>query len=86
AICRNTSYVLAIELLAAAHAIDDQRPLRTTPELQKLHAWIRERVPFAAHDHRMDGEIELIAECVRKGELAGLLPHRVLPRDAVKPC
>lgn len=85
-ICVNTSYVLAIELLAAAHAIDDQRPLRTTPELQKLHAFIRERVPFAAHDHRMDGEIALLAECLRKGELVALLPGRELPRDTVANC
>ncbi|CAN5362704.1 histidine ammonia-lyase [soil metagenome] len=81
-ICRNTSYVLAIELLAAAHAIDDQRPLLTTPELQKLHAFVRERVPFTAQDHRMDGEIALVARALRNGEFSAFLPDRGRPRPA----
>jgi len=84
-ICANTSCVLAIELLAAAHAIDDQRPLRTTPELEKLHGAIRERVPFSAHDHRMDGEIAAVAELVRNGGLIRFLPGRELPRDTLAP-
>jgi histidine ammonia-lyase len=84
-ICRNTSYVLAIELLAAAHAIDDQRPLRTTPELEKLHGAIREHVPFSAHDHRMDGEIAAMAELVRNGGFNEFLPGRGLPRDGLQP-
>jgi len=35
-ICDNTCKVLAIELLASAHAIDHQRPLRTTPLLGRV--------------------------------------------------
>jgi histidine ammonia-lyase len=72
-ICANTATVLGIELLAAAHAIDGMRPLATTPELQRVHALVRERVPYRAHDHRLDRDIAALAALVRDGELSRLI-------------
>ncbi len=69
-ICENTAAILAIELLAAAHAIDALRPLKSTPELEKLHALIRRHVPLERSDHRLDGQIALLAQQVRAGEVA----------------
>ena len=40
-ICENTAHVLAIEALAAAHAIDKLQPLETTEQLQKVHEFLR---------------------------------------------
>jgi histidine ammonia-lyase len=57
AICGNVATILAIEWLAAAHAIDSQRPLRTSAALEQLHATLREQVPFQPRDHRLDREI-----------------------------
>lgn len=68
-ICTNIAYVLAIELIAAAHAIDKQRPLRTTPPLEALHAWLREVVSFDPGDHRHDIEVEKVATAIRAGVL-----------------
>ena len=66
-ICANTARVLGIELLAAARAIDAMRPLATTPELQRVHALVREHVPQRTHDHRLDRDIETLAALVRAG-------------------
>jgi histidine ammonia-lyase len=69
-ICDNAATILAIELLAAAHAIDAMRPLRTTPELQAIHAAIRALVPFNPGDHRLDRDIATLAAQVRAGAFA----------------
>ncbi len=77
-ICDNTANVLAIELLAAAHAIEDQRPLKTTPELESVHALVRDRVPFIASDHRLDKPIGALEELVSNGELSSFVPDSQL--------
>jgi len=69
AACDNTAIVLAIELLAAAHAVDEQRPLRTTPPLAALHARIRAQAPFVRGDRRLDRDIAALASMVRDGAL-----------------
>jgi histidine ammonia-lyase len=66
-VCANTSTVLGIELLAAAHAVDSMQPLTTTPELQRVHALIREHVPLQRQDHRLDRDIDSLARLVRAG-------------------
>ena len=72
-ICANTSRVLGIELLSAAHAIDCMKPLKTTPELQRVHAALRAHVPYRAHDRRLDREIETLAGVVQSGQLSAFL-------------
>jgi histidine ammonia-lyase len=69
-VCANTATVLGIELLAAARAIDSMRPLTTTPELQRVHALVREHVPVRAHDHRLDRDMGALAALVRSGALS----------------
>jgi len=73
AICANTARVLGIELLAAAHAIDSMRPLATTPELQRVLALVRERVPFQPQDHRLDRDMSALTALVDSGRLGELL-------------
>jgi histidine ammonia-lyase len=67
AACDNAGVVLAIELLAAAHAIDEQRPLGTTPLLARVHHRLRERAPFLRGDRRLDRDIGTVAAMVREG-------------------
>jgi histidine ammonia-lyase len=69
-VCANTARVLGIELLVAAHAIDCMRPLTTTPELQRVHAFVREHVAYHAHDHRLDRDIASLATLVGSGALS----------------
>lgn len=69
-ICDNTATILAIELLAAAHAIDCMKPLATTPELQRIHAQLRHDVPFNPADHRLDRDIALLTQRVNESAFA----------------
>ncbi len=46
------------------------RPLKTTPELQGVHAAIRALVPFDPGDHRLDRDIATLAAQVRAGVFA----------------
>ena len=64
-LCDNVNTVLAIELLAAAIAIDQMRPLTTTAKLEALHAEIRRHVPSHLADRRLDRDIAAIAAMLR---------------------
>jgi histidine ammonia-lyase len=68
-ICENTRTVLAVELLAAAHAIDGMRPLRTTPRLEEVHALVRAHVPYQPYDHRLDHNIATLSALIADGAL-----------------
>ncbi len=72
-ICANTANVLAIELLAAAHAIDKLTPLKTTARLQQVHAFVRRHVEHRAYDHRLDKDIAVLADVIERGELSQFL-------------
>lgn len=69
-ICDNVGQILAVELLAAAVAIDIQRPLKTTPQLEDIHAAVRRAVPPHEGDRRLDRDINTVAELVANGVIA----------------
>lgn len=46
----NLEYILAIELLYAAQAIDFRRPLQSAQVLEDCHRYVREKVTFANRD------------------------------------
>ena len=73
-ICDNVASILAIEMLAGALAIDDQRPLRTSERLEAMQSTLRASVPERPGDHRLDGEIATLSKMVRDGRLVDLIP------------
>ena len=75
-ICTNTANVLAVELLAAAQAIDKLQPLQTTQPLQQVHAFVRRHVEHRPYDHRLDRDIATLAELIESGELSGFLQEQ----------
>ena len=77
----NLFRILAIEALASAEAIDAQRPLKTTAQLEPLHAAIRRAVPAAKGDRRLDRDIAQLAELIGSSALltAAGIPHPALP-------
>jgi histidine ammonia-lyase len=75
-ICTNTAHVLAIELLAAAHAIDKLTPLKTTESLQQVHAFVRRYVEHRPYDHRLDKDIAVLADLIERGDLSGFLVEK----------
>lgn len=66
-ICDNLDRILAIELMAAAAAIDYLRPLKTTLKLEVLHGKVRAAVKPHTGDRRLDQDIEALAALVNKG-------------------
>ncbi len=66
-ICDNLDRILAIELMAAAAAIDFLRPLKTTLKLEALHGKVRAVVKPHTGDRRLDQDIEALAALVNNG-------------------
>ncbi len=73
-IADNVATMLAIELAAAAVALDRQKPLKTTAALQPVHGLIRQKVPAYDADRRHDKDIEALKTLVTEGEIARHLP------------
>jgi len=67
----NTLHILAVEALAAAEAIDLQRPHTTTSGLEAVQAAIRNRAPAATGDRRLDIGIAALAAALTDGSLLG---------------
>jgi len=65
----NSFHILGVEALAAAEAIDLQRPLTTTAGLEPLHSAIRGRVPASVGDRRLDLGISALAAALDDGSL-----------------
>jgi histidine ammonia-lyase len=65
----NTRTIVAIELLAAAQAIDFHAPLKTSSSLQRVHRAIRERVSIYAEDRYFAPDIAAMRDFVASGEL-----------------
>ncbi|MGD8689227.1 MAG: histidine ammonia-lyase, partial [Gammaproteobacteria bacterium] len=74
-ICDNVARILAVELMAAARALDCQKPLTTTRELQPVYDAVRALVPAHEGDRRLDRDIETLAAALLSGRLADLLPR-----------
>ncbi|HEX5340177.1 MAG TPA: histidine ammonia-lyase [Gammaproteobacteria bacterium] len=74
----NISHILAIEAMAAAAAIDTQRPLHTTTGLESVQRIIREHVPQHEGDRRMDRDISRLASILDSGSLLRFLPEEAL--------
>jgi histidine ammonia-lyase len=64
----NLRHILAVELMAAAQALDFYE-LKSSPPLESVKSLIRRRVPFLAADTRMDLHIRHIAALIASGRL-----------------
>jgi len=78
-ICDNVGHILAIELLAAAVALEQQRPKRTTPELERVLAAVRELAAPHDGDRRLDHDIARVAEAIGAGRFSAPLPTALSP-------
>jgi histidine ammonia-lyase len=75
----NTLQIVAIELLSACQGLDFRKPNRTSPLLQRAHAAMRERVPFATEDRLLADDIAAAADVVR-GPAIQDLARSLLPQ------
>ncbi len=81
-VARNTTAVVAIELLTARRAIGFHRPLTTSPALQALVAALAETLPETDGDQRLDTAIATLGAQIAAGHLDRFLPDPLLPPRA----
>ena len=70
---RNLADMLAIELLAAAQAVDFGRPLRSSATLEAAHALVRGVAGFWERDRLMAPDIAAVSALVRAGRFSALI-------------
>jgi histidine ammonia-lyase len=59
--------VAAVELLVAAQAVDLRAPAQLGDATARVHALVREHVPFVAEGERIPADLEPLRELVRSG-------------------
>jgi histidine ammonia-lyase len=65
----NSAGVLAIEMLAAAQALDFRKPLKPGAGTMAAHDVIRDKVDFMEEDRSLHPDIKEIADLIRSGEI-----------------
>ncbi len=64
---RALSYVVAVELICAAEALEHHRPLASSPALERAHGEVRKTVPRLTSDRPLTAAVESVAAAVREG-------------------
>ncbi len=68
-IVRNVEYIIAIELLAAAEALEYRAPLQPGQGVKRAYEIIRSHVPRLTTDRSLSSDIEQVAKLIREGAL-----------------
>ncbi len=66
-IVEHVERIVAIELMCGAQALEFRRPLKSSPELESVHAAVREVVPRLEQDRVLAGDMDALATAVRTG-------------------
>jgi histidine ammonia-lyase len=78
----NGAQIAAIELLTACQGLDFHRPKRSSVPLERVHAAVRARVPFAEQDRLLADDISAAAQVLREAAVqeptSALLPSAAL--------
>ncbi|MEU1969590.1 tyrosine 2,3-aminomutase [Micromonospora sediminicola] len=78
-VMRNNNIILAVELLAAAQAVDlAKRRNELSPAGRATYDLVRSMVPTLEHDRFMADDIELVAQALREGRLLQAVTQRGL--------
>ncbi len=75
----NLNAIIGIEALTGALGVELREPLTTSPELAKVMAALRGRVPTLEDDRYMADDLKNAAELVADGALAGAVSSGILP-------
>jgi histidine ammonia-lyase len=67
---KNACYVVAIELLCGARALDCLRPLRSSEPIEAVRAKISEVSPAWEHDRALSSDIEAVAELIAAEQIS----------------
>ena len=70
-VCKNTEYVIAIEVLCAARALDLRERLPKDSMVAKIHRSVRKRIPRSQTNRVPADTIEKLCALIRSGQLLG---------------
>ncbi|HEY7820892.1 MAG TPA: histidine ammonia-lyase, partial [Vicinamibacteria bacterium] len=76
-VASNLAQILAIELLAAAQALEFRRPLTSSPALEAVHARLRERVPAYERDRVNYPDLAAARELVLSGAVLEAVKNEI---------
>lgn len=68
-VLNNVEYVLAVELLTSAQALDFRLPMKPGSAVYAAQQYLRTQIPHAHHDYEVRNDIELCASILRDGAL-----------------
>ena len=63
----NVERIVAIELMCGAQALEFRRPLKSSPQLERVHEAVRSVVPRLEQDRVLAPDIDALASAVRSG-------------------
>lgn len=64
-----TQHVAAIHLIALCQALDLRDIEKMSPQTSKIYKMIRMHVPFVDRDRALEGDIEIVVQLIRTGDL-----------------
>jgi histidine ammonia-lyase len=79
AMADNTAGIVAIELLATCQGIDLLHPLKTSPQLEKVHELIRSGVAFYDKDRFFAPDIAIAKQFIQSGKIRDLMLQTIFP-------
>jgi len=76
-VMRNLEYILAVELLTAAQALDFRAPLKAGRGVHIAHEVLRAHVAHAYRDYEVRNDLDKCAELLRDGALSQAIAERM---------
>ena len=73
----NSWYVIAIELMAGAQAVEFRKPLKAGKGTQVAYDFVRKHVKMMVEDRPVQHDINNLAAAVKSGELLDAVEHAV---------
>ena len=77
----NVEYILAIELLYAAQALDFRRPLKSSELIEQVHVLVRNHVSFINEDRLFADDILKMHDLVRSNAINELISNNKYIND-----
>jgi histidine ammonia-lyase len=69
-------YVLGIEILCAAQALEDLKPLRPGAGVEEAFRRVREEISPLSEDRVLSGDMEKAADMIRRGRFSDIVRRR----------
>jgi histidine ammonia-lyase len=81
----NLEYILAIELLSAAQAIEFRKPLKSSALLEFAHQLVRKEVSFAPEDRIFADDIQRIHQIIHQHQFVSAVHAQAASLDMELP-